>query len=314
MKIRLLSAMFMLCSAVCAQSFTVSSSVEPAQIKIGEQALLKLVVATPQDVMVESPILSDTITAGVEIVQAKADTISLGNNRIQINQEYYITAFDSGFYFIPSYAYSAQGETLHTAPLGLTVSTVAVNAQTDDIKAIKDIMSAPFSWKEFGVWVGYALLALAVVAIIILLLLKFVFKKNVPLIAPQPEPVIPPHIVALNRLEVIKEEKAWQLGNMKAFYTDVTDVLRVYLEGQFAINAMELTSDEILALVKKVPQMDPVRAQLKQLLQMADLVKFAKMIPLENENEANLLIAFEVVEKTKPQEVSEVETQKSEVD
>jgi hypothetical protein len=77
---------------------------------------------------------------------------------------------------------------------------------------------------------------------------------------------------------------------------------------------MELTSDEILALVKKVPQMDPVRAQLKQLLQMADLVKFAKMIPLENENEANLLIAFEVVEKTKPQEVSEVETQKSEVD
>jgi hypothetical protein len=189
---------------------------------------------------------------------------------------------------------------LYTQPLGLSVTTVSVNPTTDDIKDIKPIMSAPFYWSELFTWVGYGMLALLLLGVIVLLLMKFVFKKKVPFISDAPEPVIPPHIVALNRLEVIKEEKAWQLGNMKAFYTDVTDVLRVYLEGQFAINAMELTSDEILALVKKEPQMDPVRAQLKQLLQMADLVKFAKMIPLENENEANLLIAFEVVEKTKP--------------
>lgn len=310
MKIRLLTALCMLCTVVCAQSFTVSSSVQPAQIQIGEQAVLTLTVAQPQDIQVVRPILSDTITAGVEIVkQTPADTIDLGNNRIQINQEYCITAFDSGFYFIPAYAYASLGDTLQTTPLGLTVSTVPVNAQTDDIKPIKDIMSAPFSWKELGVWVGYALLALAVVAIIILLLLKFVFKKKIPLITPPQEPVIPPHIVALNKLEAIKEQKAWQTGQMKAFYTDVTDVLRVYLEGRFGINAMELTSDQILALVKKIPEMDPVRAQLKQLLQVADLVKFAKMVPLQNENEQSLLTAFEVVETTKPVEESQVTSQ-----
>ena len=92
------------------------------------------------------------------------------------------------------------------------------------------------------------------------------------------------------------------------FYTQVTDVLRVYLEGRFGINAMELTSDEIMALVKKEPGLNEVRAALKDLLTLADLVKFAKMVPIENQNERSLLIAFDVVDKTKPIEEPQVES------
>ena len=293
-----------------AQQFTVSSQLDSASIQIGEQARLRLSVAQPTNLQVTVPILSDTITKGIEIVDiVKADTISLSDNRIQVNYDYLITSFDSGFYFIPAYTYAAAGDTLQTAPLGLSVTTVTVNPETDDIKTIKPIMSAPFYWSELFTWVGYVLLAFLVVGIIVLVLLKYVLKKKVPFIDQTPQPVIPPHIVALEKLEEIKVQKIWQCGDIKVFYTQVTDVLRVYLEGRFGINAMELTSDEIMALVKKEPGLNEVRAALKDLLTLADLVKFAKMVPIENQNERSLLIAFDVVDKTKPVEEPEVTSQ-----
>ena len=310
MKLRIFILLFSMVQIALAQQFTVSSQLDSASIQIGEQARLRLSVAQPTNLQVTVPILSDTITKGIEIVDiVKADTISLSDNRIQVNYDYLITSFDSGFYFIPAYTYAAAGDTLQTAPLGLSVTTVTVNPETDDVKAIKPIMDAPFYWSELFTWVGYVLLAFLVVGIIVLVLLKYVLKKKVPFIDQTPQPVIPPHIVALEKLEEIKVQKIWQCGDIKVFYTQVTDVLRVYLEGRFGINAMELTSDEIMALVKKEPGLNEVRAALKDLLTLADLVKFAKMVPLENENERSLLIAFDVVDKTKPVEEPEVTSQ-----
>ena len=310
MKLRIFILLFSMVQIALAQQFTVSSQLDSASIQIGEQARLRLSVAQPTNLQVTVPILSDTITKGIEIVDiVKADTISLSDNRIQVNYDYLITSFDSGFYFIPAYTYAAAGDTLQTAPLGLSVTTVTVNPETDDVKAIKPIMDAPFYWSELFTWVGYVLLAFLVVGIIVLVLLKYVLKKKVPFIDQTPQPVIPPHIVALEKLEEIKVQKIWQCGDIKVFYTQVTDVLRVYLEGRFGINAMELTSDEIMALVKKEPGLNEVRAALKDLLTLADLVKFAKMVPIENQNERSLLIAFDVVDKTKPVEEPEVTSQ-----
>lgn len=307
MKLRIFILLFSMVQIALAQQFTVSSQLDSASIQIGEQARLRLSVAQPTNLQVSIPILSDTITKGIEIVEmVKADTISLSDSRIQVNYDYLITSFDSGFYFIPSYTYAAAGDTLQTAPLGLSVTTVTVNPETDDVKAIKPIMDAPFYWSELFTWVGYFLLAFLVVSLIIFVLLKYVLKKKVPFIDQTPQPVIPPHIVALEKLEEIKVQKIWQCGDIKVFYTQVTDVLRVYLEGRFGINAMELTSDEIMALVKKEPGLNEVRAALKDLLTLADLVKFAKMVPLENENERSLLTAFDVVDKTKPIEEPQV--------
>ena len=310
MKLRIFILLFSMVQIALAQQFTVSSQLDSASIQIGEQARLRLSVAQPTNLQVSIPILSDTITKGIEIVEmVKADTISLSDSRIQVNYDYLITSFDSGFYFIPAYTYAAAGDTSQTAPLGLSVTTVTVNPETDDIKTIKPIMSAPFYWSELFTWVGYVLLAFLVVGIIVLVLLKYVLKKKVPFIDQTPQPVIPPHIVALEKLEEIKVQKIWQCGDIKVFYTQVTDVLRVYLEGRFGINAMELTSDEIMALVKKEPGLNEVRAALKDLLTLADLVKFAKMVPIENQNERSLLIAFDVVDKTKPVEEPEVTSQ-----
>jgi dTDP-glucose pyrophosphorylase len=119
-------------------------------------------------------------------------------------------------------------------------------------------------------------------------------------------------VVALQKLEQIKTEKIWQQGQIKQFYTDITDVIREYLENGYQINAMEMTTEEIVALVKKNKDLDEIRIVLKEMLELSDLVKFAKFVPLENDNEKMVLDAFMIVEKTtKEPEVEEIqETEK----
>ena len=82
-------------------------------------------------------------------------------------------------------------------------------------------------------------------------------------------------------------------------------MIREYLEKGYDINAMELTTDEIVALVKKNKDLDEIRVVLKEMLELSDLVKFAKFVPLENENESVVLNAFMIVEKTTKEEVLE---------
>jgi cell division protein YceG involved in septum cleavage len=182
---------------------------------------------------------------------------------------------------------------------------VQVNEQTDDINAEKNIMSAPFSWIELARWSGIGLAAVLIIAIIVLLLMRFVFNKKVTILPETPEVVLPAHVVALQKLEQIKTEKIWQQGQIKQFYTDITDVIREYLSGAYGINAMEMTTDEIVALVKKNKDLDEIRLVLKDMLELSDLVKFAKFVPLENENEKAVLDAFMIVEKTTKEEETE---------
>lgn len=300
MRVKLLIAFFACVFCLTAQDLSVYGKLDPAQIQIGEQTTLRYEFAQPKDTKVSMPLLQDTIAKGVEIVEVlKPDTIDLGNGRIQINLDYIITSFDSGFYFIPAMQFASANEKIESRPIGLTVHTVKVNPETDSVKDIKEIMDAPFSWKELFKWVGIVLGILAVIALIAFILIKYVFKKKVPFIPVKEEIKESPDVVALRRLEQIKEEKLWQSGKIKEFYTELTEVVRVYIASRFDINAMEMTSEEIIALTRKHPDVDEVRTILRQILELSDLVKFAKFIPLDKENYRSIIDAFTFVEKTK---------------
>jgi len=280
---------------------SVYGKIEPSKIVMGDQAVLRYELTQDKMDKVSCPLFADTVTAGVDLVEAaKPDTVDLGDGRIQINLEYVVTAFDSGFYFIPAQKFMSGIDYVSSKPLGLVVDRVDVQAESD-INPVKDIMDAPFSWSEFFYWAGIVLLILAVLAGIAYILMKYVFKKKVTIIPEKEEPKIPPYVIALQRLEAIKDAKAWQ-SDIKGFYTQVTDVIREYIDSQFGINAMELTTDQILELTKKNPDFEQVRTMLKDMLQLSDLVKFAKYVPLEDDNNRSMLDAFAFVEKTKPQE------------
>ncbi len=305
---------FALVNITLAGEISVRTSIEPSEILIGEQASLKIELTQDKDDKVSWPQFSDTIATNVSIIEKLAtDTISLPDNRISITSEYIVSSYDSGFYYIPEFVFETTSQKVTSNPVGLTVNTVQVNEQTDDIHAEKEIMSAPFSWIELAQWSGIGLAIILIIAIIVLLLMRFVFKKKVTIIPEEPEVILPAHVVALEKLEQIKTEKIWQQGQIKQFYTQLTDVIREYLSRAYSINAMEMTTDEIVALVKKNKDLDEIRIVLKEMLELSDLVKFAKFIPLENENEKAVLDAFMIVEKTtkEPEVEEKQETEKT---
>jgi hypothetical protein len=88
------------------------------------------------------------------------------------------------------------------------------------------------------------LLVLAVLAAAYYFIRKKIQKKPVILIHKE-EPAIPPHEAALHALDKIKEEKLWMKGKYKEYHTQLTDVIREYIERRFLINSMEMTSSEI---------------------------------------------------------------------
>ena len=295
------------------QDVSVRTSIEPSQILIGEQAKFKIELSQPSAEKVSWPQFADTIATNVQIVEKlSADTTKLPDGRVSIISEYLVTSYDSGYYYIPELTFETTTGKYVSNPVGLSVNTVEVNEQTDDINAEKTIMSAPFSWIEFAKWSGIGISIILLIVIIVLLLMRFVFNKKVKILPQQPEVIIPAHVVALQKLEQIKLEKLWQSGQIKLFYTQLTDVIREYLDSAYNINAMELTTDEIVALVKKNKDLDEIRNVLKEMLELSDLVKFAKFIPLENENETSVINAFMIVEKTtkQPEVEEKQETEK----
>ena len=297
---------FSLVNITFAGEISVKATLEPNEILIGQQSTYKLELIQPATEKVSWPQFSDTLATNVQILEKlKTDTAKISDGRISITTEYLVSSYDSGFYYVPEFLFETATEKVTSNPVGLTVNTVQVNEQTDDINAEKNIMSAPFSWIELARWSGIGLAAVLIIAIIVLLLMRFVFNKKVTILPETPEVVLPAHVVALQKLEQIKTEKIWQQGQIKQFYTDITDVIREYLSGAYGINAMEMTTDEIVALVKKNKDLDEIRLVLKDMLELSDLVKFAKFVPLENENEKAVLDAFMIVEKTTKEEETE---------
>ena len=113
---------------------------------------------------------------------------------------------------------------------------------------------------------------------------------------------------AIKELDEIKQQKLWQQGRSKEYYTLITDTLRKYIEERFGINAMEMTSGEILELIRKNSEAQSVYDNLRQILQLADFVKFAKMNPLPDENDLSMMNAYLFVNQTKVEEMQEPES------
>ncbi len=299
-------------SALVAANVTVKAEIDSVQILIGNQANLRLSVLQPQDEHVQFPIFDEQIPGGVDVVdRAKADTTKLGSNRIEIVQNYKVAAFDSGVYYMPPFKFVVKNDTFESNSLTLKAYTLPVDTTDAKIRDIKTVLEPPFSWKIFFRNIGIALFALAFVGAVVYVVLRKIKQKPILTIV-RKKPSLLPHVVALHYLDKIKDEKLWQHGRDKEFHTQVTDVLRDYIEKRFGINAMEMTSDEILDSIADDKDVKPVFDKLKQVLKSADLVKFAKMKFLSNENELSLTNSYIFVNETKIEPVVNETNEKNE--
>lgn len=296
--------LFALIGESTAQNATIKASLDSTQMWIGQQNRIHIEVAANQNAKLNLLLKEKNIMPGIEILEvSELDTTDIGNNRILIKYDYLITSFDEYLYAIPPFQLEEQGDTILSNELALKVVTVPIDTtKLDHWFDIKDVITPPFVWKDYINYILYPLLGLVLVALIVIAYFIFIKKKPIVRIVKE-EPLLPPHIVALNELDNIKGKKLWQSGKIKEYHSSITDTLRMYIERRFDINAMEMTSGEVLARIKGVSDVDAVYDKLKQVLLLGDLVKFAKYHALPDENELSLLNAYLFVNNTKIEEL-----------
>lgn len=284
---------------------SVKASLDSAYLLMGRQTLLNIDIVEPETVTSDLIVVPDSLPAEIEAIDwLYGDTVDLGNGLRQLRRSLIIQSFDSGVYTLPPVIYISSADTLISNQVTLKVSPVDVSGK-DDINGMAQISDIKSRWYDFlpdfitDYWL-WIVIGLIIIAGGICAYLIYSRKVDIPLI-PKKKP-IPPYELAISRLNSLKEEKLCERGQEREYYTRLTDILREYIDERFGINAMEMTSTEILHKLSQNPVTRPSNALMKQILEVADFVKFAKVRPLPDDNIKSFVSATQFVENTKPVE------------
>ena len=290
---------------------TAAAKVDTNAIELGDQATITLKVRTPEDYFKNGNTLNwhsfkDTLIKALEVVEFSAIDTSLstdGKTKI-LEQKIIITSFDTGFHVIPPFQFQRNSDTskfVETQPILFQVKEVEISENEEDIADIKGPLDQAITLMEILTYVGIALI------ILVLAFLVYKYLKNrKPTEKPVPAapfiPERPYHEIALERLEKLQNSDYLSKGDWKSFHAELSLILRFYLGRRYDILAVEQTTDEILKSLKSRPLSAKQKEELQFILELSDLVKFAKNIPLEDDNKIAIQKAINFVKETKLEE------------
>ena len=265
---------------VYAQNITLDSNT----ILIGEQ--INLHISNTVENTEIWPNYKEFLTEDIEVIEtSKIDT----NNGI-ISQSFTLTAWDSGSYYIPPIKFSEENK---TEGILLNVQSIELE-ENAKLKDIKKPFNEPIGWSD--IWPF--LFVILIILLAIYVLKKYVFKKEKKKEKRKPIVIIRPDITALEQLNKLENAEIWQKGDIKNYYSQLSEIIRRYCENRFQFIALEITTDEILIELAEEINTKEI-TKLKILLERADLAKFAKSKPAKNENIQSMLLAKEFVNNTK---------------
>ncbi len=289
-----------------AQSFQAKAVLDSNRILIGDQIHVDFTVTAPQNTAFIVPTVTQEVLSGsgIELVGSSGMDTTIDGQNVNYHQQWTITAFDSGAYVFPSIPVLSPDSQLlaQSQALPFFVNTVAVDT-TAAIRDIKAIAKVPLTFKEILPYLLIGLAAAAVIALLIWFILKHERKSKPKKKEVKAKPKVKPHITALKELEKLKIKKLWQNGQVKQYYSELTDILRTYIDGRYDINAMEMISSDILKELEDKGLPEQLRKELEQTLGIADLVKFAKMEPLPDDHDRCYKQAVDFVQKTAEKEL-----------
>ena len=281
-----------------AQEVHATARVDSNNIMIGDWLKVHLEVEHPANIPVKWPSISDSMQ-GIEVLQRDSVISKPSGSNVVESLNLTITGFDSGAYVIPplSFEYSTPGDTVkksaETSPIPVFIHTLAVDT-TKDIKDIKPPLSLSIALAEILPYaIGTIIIALIFAACYYIIKRR---SRGEPIIPEAPKR--PAHEVALDALRSLESEHVWQRGLVKQYYSQLTDILRTYIEGRYGVMAMEMTTDEIMESHQVKGLTREVKDPLNELLVRADFVKFAKFQPTPQENEKGIAMAQMFVEQT----------------
>jgi len=318
-KTNIITAILALCAAsASAGPVQVTATVDSVDVMQG--GLRKVEVEVVQPKALQMRWLSDPadssrrvveLMPGVEVNYSSAvDTTDLGNDRLQLRRTLLIQPWDSGEVVVNGIALVAGIDTFRSAPFALKVYTSNVDSLTTVHDMMPEIVQKRHFWDWTPDWlynswwailVGILIVAGGIVAYILNRKggLRKIFTE-----APKP---VPPYEKAIAQLNNLRVRQLCEKGREKEYYTELTEILRQYLDGRFGINAMEMTTSQIKRAVYATVPEKSASAMMNDILEVADYVKFARLRPLPEDNARAFNQAMAFVENTRPEPEPEVQ-------
>ncbi|NQT26688.1 hypothetical protein HQ585_15135 [candidate division KSB1 bacterium] len=280
---------------------SIASSVDKATIRIGDLIQYQIIVTHAPDVQIQLPGEGANL-GGFDIRAYEAHEPRKENGMIITESAYTISTFFTGEFDIPPTAvlYTLPGDTisqiLMTEPIHIVVESVKPSEE-GDIRDIKSPAEIPRNWWILIRWIG---LGLFVLLSIVLGYIGYRRRKaGMSLLPFREAPPRPPHEVALEALGKLDPAGLDDPVKIKWFYSEVSEIIRRYLEGRYYVMALEMTTFEVLDGLKNVDVETEIQNAVRQFLEPCDLVKFAKFIPVERQHVITLQQAFDIVNRTK---------------
>lgn len=291
---------FLLCgSKMSAQeSPRISTEIDTTFIKIGEQVQWKVTVDIDSTDFVIFP--EGQTFSPLETVEAYATDTTRNKDRLTLQKIYALTQFDSGAYKLPSQRIDINGTGFMTDSSLINVATVPVDTLNQKMYDIKPIINVEKS--NYTFW-KYLLIGLLILLILGGLFYWFVLRKK-PLTEEEKVALLPPYDRALLELKKLENSKYLIQDEYKQYYSELTTIVRSYLEEDAHVTALESTTGQLiekLELLKDAGELkldDDTIKQFQQILQTADLVKFAKNKPSTSVAEQDRKLVEQIVEKT----------------
>ncbi|GAB4295855.1 MAG: hypothetical protein Kow0098_18580 [Ignavibacteriaceae bacterium] len=304
---------FIFCLKVSAQQIEVSAFTDTTDYLIGDYIYFTLSVTHDSDLTVVNIPLTDSLKS-LELISPPDTSIKVEQNNITEEYKIIFSRYDSSSVSIPAipvYYKAGSGvaprltedqlssdstiRVIYTKPFVINIHSLKVSKE-EDIKDVKDPIKIPLDWRMILLWI---LAGIGLVVFIIYLYKKFRKKKGTAEKTVRIE--FPPHVQALNSLRELESKKLWQKGLVKEYHSEITGIIRTYFEKRFGFPALELTTSEVLELLSDYREAAQIYDLTKSFLNNADLVKFAKYIPLGSVNEEMMKQAYGIVERTIPE-------------
>lgn len=277
----------------------VSTKIDTTKIRIGEQMEYKIVVNETEEIRF-STLQLDSLKK-VEVVKSfKIDSL-----KNQLIKKYTLTSFDSGRWVLPPQKVWIKNKAFLTDSVIIDVTTVVVDTLKQPMHGIKTIEKEPYVFSDYQnhFWITIAIL------LAIGILLYFILRKK----PTEEEKIakIPPFDLAKQRLKELDNKKLIKQNRVKLYYVELTDIVRSFIEREMNIPALESTTDELLEIINDFNNSSNLNIpketlkKLKELLQEADLVKFAKSKPLLNEIDLHRKDAENIIDNLHPEKVED---------
>ncbi len=281
---------------------TSSISNDTNNVMIGEFVKLDINVTAGKNVKINFPIISDTI-GKIEILEISPVDTTYRDGKLNYKKRLVVTSYEAGKFDIPEFVitYNIDNDTNFrvslTNSLSLSFSTFDIDTANTDIKDIKPPIQVPFTLEDL---LPYLIAAISIALIYLFIVYMFgKTKVKIQETIPKYDPRIPADLEAIEQLNRLEKENLWQNGYYKIYHSRLTDILRVYIHRRYHLNALEMTSNELINELNNLESNIVAINSINEILTVADLAKFAKFEPSIVQNQDSMKNAYGFINLTK---------------